>query len=145
MSGTELTSVAYKKGNWLRYTLWSLAAICIGVLIYFFINTLRDTTSTNVPDGYNFSVIDSHGSDDQIRTIYYVYGDKILVADESPSDNSVNRTILIYENINTADLSYKPDDMTEVCESGICYKRPKVINKIRKLLAGKIGREYTGF
>ena len=145
MSGAELTSVAYKKGNWLRYTLWALAAVCIGVLIYFFVNTLREATASSVPEGYAFAATDGHGSDGKLRTTYYVYDDKILVEDETFKENSVDRIIIIYENIGTDSLSYNFDDTIEICEADNCYNRPRVITKIQKLLAGKIGREYTGF
>ena len=85
MSEKDLTAVAYKKGNWMRYTLWALAAVCIGVLFMTFFNTLNGEVSASVPDGYRFSVTDNYNEGSKVRTTYYVYDDKIFV-EASPID-----------------------------------------------------------
>ena len=139
----NISSVAYKKGNWMRYTLWALAAICIGVLIYTFINTMNSSVSASVPGGYRFSVTDNYTEGSNIRTIYYVYDDRILVEDESVADNTVNRSILIYDNINTTTLDYD-EDTIELCELGTCLEKPKILATIKSLISRKIGREYIG-
>lgn len=144
MESSQLTSVAYKKGNWMRYTLWALAAICIGVLIYTFINTLESEVSATVPDGYRFSVVDNYSDGANIRTIYYVYDNKIMVEDESFEKNKVNRAIVVYDNVNTTSLQ-DDRDTTELCELGACHEVPKVLIVIKNLISRKIGREYIGF
>ncbi len=139
----NLTNVAYKKGNWMRYSLWALAAICIGVLIYTFINTVNGEVSANVPEGYRFVVTDNYIEGSSLRTRYYVYDDKILVEDESTNDNVVSRTVMIYDNINTAPLSYD-EETVELCELGACKEKPKILATIKSLISRKIGREYIG-
>lgn len=139
----NLTNVAYKKGNWMRYSLWILAAICIGVLIYTFINTVNGEVSANVPEGYRFVVTDNYIEGSNLRTRYYVYDNKILVEDESTNDNIVSRTVMIYDGINTAPLNYD-EETVELCELGACKEKPKILATIKSLISRKIGREYIG-
>lgn len=139
----NLTNVAYKKGNWMRYSLWILAAICIGVLIYTFINTVNGEVSANVPEGYRFVVTDNYIEGSGLRTRYYVYDNKILVEDESANDNIVSRTVMIYDGINTASLNYD-EETVELCELGACKEKPKILATIKTLISRKIGREYIG-
>ena len=140
---SNLSNVAYKKGNWMRYTLWALAAVCIGVLIYTFINTMSGDVSAAVPEGYRFSVTDNYTEGSSIRTRYYVYDDKIIAEDESINDKKVNRSILVYDSINTTTLTYD-DDTVELCELGSCLEKPKILATIKSLISRKIGREYIG-
>lgn len=139
----NLTNVAYKKGNWMRYSLWIIAAICIGVLIYTFINTVNGEVSANVPEGYRFVVTDNYIEGSSLRTRYYVYDNKILVEDESTNDNIVSRTVMIYDGINTAPLNYD-EETVELCELGACKEKPKILATIKTLISRKIGREYIG-
>ena len=139
----KLSNVAYKKGNWMRYSLWALAAICIGVLIYTFINTMNGDVSASVPEGYRFSVTDNYTEGSNIRTRYYVYDDHIIVEDESVNDNTVNRSMLIYDSINTTSLQYD-EETIELCELGACMEKPRILATIKSLISRKIGREYIG-
>ncbi|MBR3138503.1 hypothetical protein IKG38_00580 [Candidatus Saccharibacteria bacterium] len=139
----KLSNVAYKKGNWMRYSLWAFAAICIGTLIYTFINTMNSEVSASVPEGYKFSVTDNYTEGSRIRTKYYVYDDHIIVEDESVNDNIVNRSMLIYDSINTTTLKYD-EDTIELCELGACSEKPKILATIKALISRKIGREYIG-
>ena len=127
----------------MRYTLWALAAVCIGILIYTFINTMSGDVSAAVPEGYRFSVTDNYTEGSSIRTRYYVYDDKIIAEDESINDNKVNRSILVYDSINTTTLTYD-DDTVELCELGSCLEKPKILATIKSLISRKIGREYIG-
>lgn len=140
----KLSNVAYKKGNWMRYTLWALAALCIGLLIYTFINTMNGEVSAAVPDNYRFSITDNYSEGSRVRTSYYVYDNEILVVDESFDDNGVNRVVLIYDSINTTSLFLDTEDTTEICELGSCAAYPKVLATIKSLISRKIGREYIG-
>jgi hypothetical protein len=140
----NLSNVAYKKGNWMRYTLWGLAAICIAMLIYTFVNTVNGDVSAAVPEGYRFSVTDNYVEGSKVRTRYYVYDDKIFVEDESFDDDTVNRVILIYDGINTTSLQYDADTI-ELCELGACREKPKILATIKSLISRRIGREYIGF
>ena len=141
----KLSNVAYKKGNWMRYTLWFLAAICIGILIQTFITTINGEVSASVPDDYRFAIVNNYGEGSKVRTSYYVYKDKILVVDESFGNSTANRSVMIYDNINTDTLYLDTDDTTEICELGSCGVYPKVLATIKSLLSRKIGREYIGW
>ena len=139
----KLSNVAYKKGNWMRYSLWALAAICIGILIYSFITMMNGDVSATVPEGYKFSVTDNYIEGSNIRTRYYVYDDKILAEDESIIGDHLNRSVLIYDGINTTSLQYD-EDTIELCELGTCSEKPKILATIKSLISRKIGREYIG-
>ena len=140
----NLSNVAYKKGNWMRYTLWGIGVIAIGALLYSFFHIINaDVSSTIVPDGYSFAIKDDYIEGSRITTTYYVYDGKIFVEDESEDDGKVNRTVMIYDNINTSNLILDENDTTEVCELGACANKPKVLATIKRLIANKIGREYV--
>lgn len=146
MSGAELSSVAYKKGNLLRYSLWAAAAVCIAVLIVNILSIMNSSSAvTMVPEGYKFAVTDDYADKSKVRTTYYVYEDKIIVEDESFEEASVNRVLMLYDGVYTADLNYDATDTTDICQLGACRKKPKVLATIKKLLSQKIGREYIGF
>ena len=145
MSEKDLTAVAYKKGNWMRYTLWALAAVCIGVLFMTFFNTMNGEVSASVPDGYRFAVTDNYNEGSKVRTTYYVYDDKIFVEDESKEDDKINRVVMVYDDVKTSTIRYDPEDTTTVCELGACIEKPKALAVIKNLISRKIGREYLGF
>lgn len=140
----ELTSVAYKKGNPLRYSLWGLAVLCIILLFSTFFNVMSGEASPSVPEGYKFSVTDNYNEGDDLRTVYYVYDNRILVEDESSNDGELNRVVMVYDDINTTSLSLNADDTTEICQFGACHTYPKVLAVIKKLISRKNGREYLG-
>lgn len=141
----NLSNVAYKKGNWLRYSFWGIATACVAILFYFFFNTMMNgDISAAVPEGYRFAVTDNYAEGSSIRTTYYVYQDHIIVEDESHNNGEVNRSLLIYDNISTSTLKFDEDDTTEICELGACYQRPKVLAVIKRLISRRVGREYIG-
>ncbi len=145
MSGTELTAVAYKKGNWMRYTLWGFAAICIAVLIINLLGIMHSDGVAAVPEGYKFSITDRYNNSDKVKTTYYVYDGKIIAEDESFDDNGVNRVLMVYDGVSTSNLEYDGDDTAELCELGACKEQPKVLAVIKKLISRKIGREYVRY
>lgn len=145
MSGSaELTSIAYKKGNWMRYTLWGTAAVCIAILLSTFLSMMNSEISAAIPVGYKFSVTDNYIEGSNVRTTYYVYDDSIFVEDESFEKNTVNRTVLVYDGISTASLDLNPEDTTDICELGSCHQVPKILPVIKQLIARRPGREYIG-
>ena len=139
----NLSNVAYKKGNLMRYSLWALAAICIGVLVFSFITMMNGNVSASVPEGYKFSVTDNYIEGSNIRTRFYVYDDKIIVEDESITDDTVNRSVMLYDDVNTTSLQYDADTI-EICELGACREKPKILATIKSLISRKVGREYIG-
>ncbi len=145
MSGVaELTSVAYKKGNWMRYTLWATAALCIAILFSTFFNMMNGEISAAVPAGYRFSVVDNYTEGSNLRTTYYIYDNHIIVEDESFETDAVNRTVMVYDGISTASLTLDTEDTTEVCELGSCHSAPKVLFVVKQLISRRPGREYIG-
>lgn len=142
--GATLTSVAYKKGNWMRYTLWGTAAICITVLFSTFFNMMNGEISAAVPEGYKFAVTDNYTEGSNVRTTYYIYNNKILVEDESFEPGTVNRTVMIYDDINTTSLNLDTEDTADICELGSCHQAPKVLSVVKQLIARRPGREYIG-
>lgn len=140
----KLTSVAYKKGNWMRYTLWGVAAICIAVLFSTFFSMMNGEISAAIPEGYKFAVTDNYSEGSSIRTTYYVYNNKIVVEDESFAPNVVNRSVMIYDDINTTLLRLDSEDTTEICELGSCHQVPKVLSVVKQLISRRPGREYIG-
>ena len=145
MSGAaELTSVAYKKGNWMRYCLWGLAAVCIAILFITFFDMMSGNISAAVPSGYKFSVTDNYTDGSNMRTTYYVYNNKILVEDENFTAGSVDRVVKVYDGINTVPLSLDADDTIEICELGSCHQVPKVLSVVKQLISHQTGREYIG-
>lgn len=146
MSGAaELTSVAYKKGNLLRYTLWVLGAACVAILIINVLSIMNSDGAAAVPEGYKFSVTDRYSENSKVKTIYYVYDNKIIVEDESFDDDGINRTLMEYDGISTSSLEYNGDDTTDLCELGACREKPKVLAVIKKLISRKPGRELLGY
>lgn len=141
----EPTAVGYKKGNLMRYTIWGLGVICIGVLIATFVQMMNGEVSANVPEGYKFAVTNNYAEGSGIRTTYYVYDDRILVEDESFHDEGVDRALKVYDGIDTSSLTLNHDEAVEICELGSCSLYPKALAAIKKLLSGKVGREYIGF
>lgn len=142
---SKVSSVAYKKGNWMRYTLWGLAAVCIGMLLHAFLTAMNGEISAPVPDDYRFAITNNYAEGSKVRTTYYVYDDKILVVDESFDDDGVNRAVMIYDGISTSSLYLDTEDTTEICELGSCGAYPKVMATIKRLLSNRIGREYIRF
>ena len=141
---SKLTSVAYKKGNWMRYTLWGAAAVCIVVLFSTFFNMMNGEISAAVPLGYKFAVTDNYNEGSNIRTTYYVYNDRIFVEDESFESTSVNRTVMVYDGVNTNSLELDGEDTIDICELGTCRQVPKVLSVIKQLISRRPGREYLG-
>jgi len=140
----NISNVAYKKGNWMRYTLWALAAVCIIILIHTFITTMNGGVSAAVPEDFRFALTDNYSEGSKLRTTYYIYDDKILVVDESVDDSGVNRSVMIYDDVNTTPLYLDSEDTTEICELGSCAAYPKVLSTIKSLISRKVGREYIG-
>ena len=104
---------------------------------------MNGDVSATVPEGYKFSVTDNYIEGSNIRTRYYVYDDKILAEDESIIGDHLNRSVLIYDGINTTSLQYD-EDTIEFCELGTCSEKPKILATIKSLISRKIGREYIG-
>lgn len=141
----KLSNVAYKKGNWMRYTLWGIGLICVAILFVYILNQMNGEISAAVPKDYKFSVTDDYNGSNIVYTTYYVYNDRIIVEDVSVTEKGdKDRLLLVYENINTRSLNLDEEDTTEICELGACSQKPKVMAVIKKIVSRKTGREYMG-
>ena len=145
MGSRELSSVTYKKGNWVRYSLWGIATLCIGILIFMFVLTLNNEISATAPNGYKFSISDNYDKDNNTYTTYYIYDDHILVEKRQPKDDNSKPIGIIYDNINTSSLIKEYDDSLNNCGTDDCYPSSKILTAIKKLISNKPGREYIGF
>lgn len=147
MTANEMSSITYKKGNWMRYTLWGLAAICIFVLAYTFLSMMSGKVSASVPEGYKFAISDEYGEgDSKVCITYYVYDNQIFTETESYSEDGLNRAVLIYDGIDTSSLKDDTEETAKVCYDTACVDKPKVLVTIKKLISQKkIPREYIGF
>ena len=145
MTANQVSTIAYKKGNWMRYTLWGLAAICIFILVFTFMKMMSSEVSASVPEGYKFAVSDEYGEgDSRVHINYYVYDSQILTETEGYEKDKINRSVLIYDGVNTSNLKYNAEETTKVCYEGNCVDKPKVLTAIKKLISHKIPREYIG-
>ena len=147
MSTAEVTSVAYKKGNWLRYILWTLAVICVGLLTVVFVNMMKGSTSASAPVGYKFALVDNV-TDGQTRTTYYIYDARVIVENANTEGDTTNREALVYDNIDTSSLAYDAENIpeSEECESlDNCATNRKLISSVKKLISHQASREYTGY
>ena len=100
--------------------------------------------SAAVPEGYKFAVTDNYNEGSNIRTTYYIYNNKIVVEDESFTPDTVNRIVMIYDDVNTTLLRLDSEDTTEICELGACHQVPKVLSVVKQLISRRSGREYIG-
>jgi hypothetical protein len=105
---------------------------------------MNDEISAAVPPGYKFAVTDNYNEGSNIRTTYYVYNDRIFVEDESFESTSVNRTVMVYDGVNTNSLELDGEDTIDICELGTCHQVPKVLSVIKQLISRRPGREYLG-
>lgn len=139
-----IDSVTYKKGNKMRYALWGIALIGVIFLATTFGKVLHEQVSATVPEGYRFSVSDNKWASGGLKTVYYVYDDKILVEDINlyvDDEKNVDRVVTIYDDINTVDLRYDEDGE---CDDGEPLSEPKILTTIKSLVSRKIGRQYIG-
>ena len=139
----ELTSVAYKKGNLMRYSIWAVAIICLVLGGVLSAQMLNAEFSPDVPENYNFAVSDPQTESSGIRTTYYVYNKSIIVKQENIKKGSDEHSTVIYNGIDTSALILDTRDTTNVCDEKACYNIPKVVDAIKKSIHGKAAREYT--
>ena len=138
----NLSNVAYKKGNWMRYTLWMFAAACIGLLIYYLVVVFNGETVVRVPEGYKFSLTDNYHEGDTRKTTYYAYESKIMVEDEYFTNEGVNKVIMTYD-ADTEALGFDADKVQR-CEQENCKEKSEMLSAVKKMILWKIGREYKG-
>ena len=137
----EISNVSYKKGNLMRYTLWGFVLVGMIFLATTFGKVMHEQVSAVVPEGYRFLVTDKRWASGGLKTVYYVYDDKILVEDINlyADGDEVDRAVRIYDDISTYGLEYDND-----CDEEDVLCEPKVLTTIRNLVSRKIGREYIG-
>lgn len=140
-----IDSVTYKKGSKTRLIVWGMVAVLVGISIMTFVSLVDHEVSAAVPEGYRFVVVDNYASGGKVRTTYYVYDGKILVEDESRTNDKIDRTVMVYDDVNTQDLKINQEDQMEICELGSCSSQPKILATIKRLLQHRIGRQYIKF
>lgn len=142
MSNPEITSVAYKKGNWVRYGLWAIVAALLVASGVITAQILKEQFSSDVPKDYKFLVADEQTEAKGIHTTYYVYDNSIIVKQEKLDSEPPEKTLVIYNDIDTSSLVLNTEETTNVCDSDACYHIPKVVASIKKIIANRASREY---
>lgn len=137
--GTE--DIVYKKYSKKHYI---IGVILIAVVVgagYFIFNFLTNKASSSVvPDGYKFSLVEENENTGE-KITYYIYDNQIWTEDVR---SQVDKTVMLYENINTGDLKLKDGDPSN-CETGSCKAYTKVLKNIKKLLQNQVGRQQLSF
>ena len=142
MSG-ELSSVAYKKESWKRYILWEIVATLLIVSAIIWIRSIKQEFSSEMPEGYRFAVMDERSEEKGLMTTYYVYDNKIIMKQVGLSEGVEEKPAMIYDGIDTSSLEYNERELEKTCTHKKCYKIPKVVNAIERVLVNKVGREYN--
>ena len=132
-----------KKEIWLRYGFWIIAILLAGAAIFALTKISGGGDSgLNVPSDYKFVIEDHYPKSDNTWATYYVYSNYILVKKDGESTKT--EPMMIYDGIDSSKLKYDLDDTTKICDTDSCYRYPKVLTTIKKLISNKFGREYTG-
>lgn len=143
MSDANLISTENNQNKIVRY-IFFIAAIALVVLaVALFLNFFNNNISKPVPDGYKFSVADHATSDANLWATYYVYDTYIIVYKDQKDESLRTSPATIYEGLNTSELVLDEKSTAKTCDSVACYTYPKVLDAIKKLLAGRPSREYT--
>ena len=130
----------YKKEKWVRYAFWFLAGVLVAIVIAILVSFLNNKTTVRVPNGYAYAIEEHFAKNNNLWSTYYVYDNYILITKDNGEDNP----IMAYDGIGASNLSYKEGDTVRTCDEDSCFDYPKVLITIKKLIANKIGREYTG-
>ena len=137
----DQTKAEDKKNKWLNYGFWIIAIALAIASILFFIGTFDHKVNEPVPSGYRFVVEDHYAKSGVGWATYYIYDSYILVRKD---DAENTQPPLIYDVADAAKLTYDENDTVKTCDIDSCYDYPKILNTIKKLIANKFGREYTG-
>lgn len=138
----DLISTSGNQKKSVRILFFIIIIAVAGLAVWLFMNFLNNNTKA-VPDGYKFSVANHASSDSSKWVTYYVY-DKYIIEqkDTSSAQASSASPALIYEGLDTTSLVLDEKSLTKVCDQAACYKYPKVVDEIKKLLTGRPSREY---
>ena len=115
----DLISTSGNQKKSVRILFFIIIIAIIGLAVWLFGNFLNNNTKA-VPDGY------------------YVY-DKYIIEQKDPASAAYP---LIYEGLDTTSLVLDEKSLAKVCDQSACYKYPKVVDEIKKLLTGRPSREY---
>ena len=109
MSG-ELSSVAYKKESWKRYVLWEIVATLLIMTAIVWVRSIKQEFDSGMPEGYRFMVADERSEEKGVKTVYYVYDNKIIVEQAGLGEGDEKKPTLIYDGIDTSTLEYDEED-----------------------------------
>ncbi len=142
MNNLTVIDSVKRQNKIIHYGLWIISTVIISLAISFFIKLLNNHVLQPIPDGYRFSVVDHSTTNTADWKTYYIYDNQIIVYKEFPDESSSSSPAVIYDNLDTTDLVLNEEDLAKSCDSGGCYQYPKVLNEIKKLIAGKVSREF---
>ena len=113
------------------------------VAIYFLVHTINQKAENiMVPSGYKYVIEDHYSKSGNGWATYYIYDTYVLV--KKDSEENKDELPMIYDGIDASKLNYDESDTTKICDTDSCYNYPKILTTIKKLIANKFGREYTG-
>ena len=140
---SELISTEGNQNKIVRILFFIIVIAIVGLAAWLFINFFNNNTKA-VPDGYKFSVENHASSDSEKWVTYYVYDKYIIEQKDAPSaQTSPVSPSIIYEGLDTSSLALDEAAISKVCDQVACYKYPKVVDDIKKLLTGRPSREYV--
>ena len=143
MSNTkQQTSAFLRKDGWVRYVMWGLAVLMVGLGVFVVIKIMNNKVSLAVPGGYRFVVADSNGTDE---TTYYVYDDKIITDTVRTVEGMVVKTTtMVYDSVDTSRVVYNEEDATIVCMVSECKNKKKPLAVAKDIISHNAGREFIG-
>ncbi|MBQ3464681.1 hypothetical protein IJH15_00445 [Candidatus Saccharibacteria bacterium] len=131
-----------KREKWIRHGFWFIAGAFAALAIfklYTFMNKKLDLT---IPSGYDYVIEDHFAKSDTNWATYYVYGDYVLVTKDGEEEK--DEPAMIYDGIGSSKLEYNEENTVKMCDSDSCFAYPEILVSIKKFIADKFGREYTG-
>ncbi len=129
--------------KWLRHGFWFIAGIIAAFAVFKIYKMVTNRiTLLDVPSGYDYVIEDHFAKSDTNWATYYIYGDYVLVKKDGEEEK--DDPAMIYDGIGSSKLEYKEEDTVKMCDADSCFAYPEVLISIKKFIANKFGREYTG-
>lgn len=132
-----------KVEKWLKGCFLVLVVISVGIAAWYFVGAVQEKTVMAAPGGYRLVVAEETGNNS--RTVYYVYEDKIFKEEEKyEGEELASDMFWVYDGVDTSTVEYEGEDATVICTVSECREKKKALAALKKLLDGKVSREYIG-
>ena len=141
---TNEVNIANKKDKLIRIGICLTAVAFIAFAVWLFSGFYNEKIASPVPTNYKFMITDHYTKNGKDWVTYYVYDSQILVQKDDENGEHTSDPIMAYDNVNTSELEFDESDTTKVCDTDYCYSYPNTLVALKKLIANKYWREYTG-